>query len=112
MKFIQECFSFKRIPQSSNETSIVLIPKINQPKNFNHFRPISLCNFIYKIVAKILLGRLSKVMDKIVSPNQGAFVKGRWIADNTVVAQEIIHKVQNHKGRKGLMLIKIDLKKA
>lgn len=102
----------KKISQIINETFIVLIPKVNQPQNFNHFIPISLCNFAYKIVATILAGKLSKVLDKIISPNQSAFVKGRWIAENTAFAQEIVHKVQNHKGKKGLMIIKMDLKKA
>ncbi|XP_060670961.1 uncharacterized protein LOC132800728 [Ziziphus jujuba] len=79
--------------------------------NFNQFRSISLYNFVYKIVAKILAGRLSKVLDKLISPNQGAFIKGRWIAENFVVAQEIVHKVRTHKGKKDLMIIKMDLKK-
>lgn len=52
------------------------------------------------------------MIDKIVSLNQEAFVKGRWIAENIVVVQEVIHKVQTYKGKKGLMIIKIDLKKA
>ncbi|KAH7516409.1 hypothetical protein FEM48_Zijuj10G0132300 [Ziziphus jujuba var. spinosa] len=49
--------------------------------------------------------------EKIISSNQEAFIKGRWIAENTVIAQEVIHKVRSHKGKKGLMVIKIDLKK-
>lgn len=112
VNFTQECFRLKRIPYLVNNTFIVLIPKVNHPQNFNHFRPISLCNFTYKIVAKIIAQRLSKLVDKIISPNQGAFVKGRWIAKNTVIAQEVIHKIRSHKGKKGLMAIKIDLKKA
>lgn len=66
---------------------------------------------MYKIIAKILAGRLSNVIDKIISPNQGAFIRGRWIVKNTVTAQEIVHKIHSHKGKKGLMLINIDLKK-
>nr|XP_048330864.1 uncharacterized protein LOC125422764 [Ziziphus jujuba var. spinosa] len=112
VKFTQECFRLQRIPSSMNETFIVVIPKINQPQNFNHFRPISLCNFVYKIVSKILAGRLSNVIEKIISPHQGAFVKGRWIAENTVIAQELVHKIRKHKGKQSLMMIKIDLKKA
>ncbi|KAF3455682.1 hypothetical protein FNV43_RR00324 [Rhamnella rubrinervis] len=42
---------------------------------------------------------------------RGAFLKGRWIAENSLVAQELVHKVKKHRGKKGLMLVKLDLKK-
>lgn len=80
--------------------------------SFKNFRPISLCNFTYKVVSKIITTRMGKIINNIISPNQGAFVKGRWIADNSVIAQEIAHKVNTHKGKKGLMMIKIDMMKA
>lgn len=48
----------------------------------------------------------------MVSPNQGAFVRGRWIAENSVIAQEVIHKVRKHKRKQGLMVMKLDMKKA
>lgn len=69
-----------------NNSFIVLIPKTNHLFNFDGFHPISLCNFSYKIVAKIIAMRLNSIVSKIVSPNQGVFVKGRWIAENTVIA--------------------------
>ncbi|KAH7533562.1 hypothetical protein FEM48_Zijuj04G0144400 [Ziziphus jujuba var. spinosa] len=91
---------------------LVLIPKTKNASNLNQFRPISLCNFCYKIVTKILTARLRPLMSKIISPHQGAFLEGRWIAKNTVVGQEVAHKVRKHKGKNGLMLVKIDMKKA
>ena len=48
----------------------------------------------------------------MIAPNQGAFVEGRWIAENTVNAHELVHKVKKHKGKNRLMLLKINLKKA
>lgn len=51
-------------------------------------------------------------MPKMMSPNQGAFLEGRWIADNTILAHEIVHNIRKTKGRNGLMVAKIDLKKA
>lgn len=110
--FVKECFRLGRIPVTTNHSFIVLIPKKDTANNFNQFKPISLCNFIYKVVVKIVTSRLSKVSEKLVSPNQGAFVRRRWIAENTVIAQEIVHKIQKHKGMNGLMLMKMDMKKA
>lgn len=98
--FVKECFRVGRIPETVNKTFLILIPKMEKASIFNHFCPISLCNFSYKVVAKILANRLSEVVEKLVSPNQGAFVKGRWIAENSVLAQEVIHKVKKHKGKK------------
>ena len=51
-------------------------------------------------------------LNRFISPNQGAFVKGRWIAKNTIVTQEIVHKIKSHKGANGLLLMKLDMKKA
>ncbi|XP_048323947.2 secreted RxLR effector protein 78-like [Ziziphus jujuba] len=59
----------------------------------------------------MIANRLSRVIDKIISLNQGAFVKGR-IAKNIVITQDVVHKIRKHKGKKGLMVTKIDLKKA
>lgn len=109
---MQKCFRRGVVHTNANKTFIVLIPKVEHAANFNQFRPIILCNFYYKVIAKIVANKLSKVMAKIISPNPGAFVRGRWIAENTIVAHELIHKIKKHKGRKMLLLMKIDLKKA
>lgn len=90
VKMVQEMFSTKRVARGVNRTWIVLVPKTKNASSFNHFRPISLCNLAYKIVSKIIANRLRKVIGKIIAPNQGAFVEGRWIAENNVVAQELV----------------------
>lgn len=112
INFVQECFRNRVVPRKINRIFVVLIPKVEHTTNFNHFRPISLCNFIYKIVSKIITSRLMNIMDIIISPHQEAFVRGWWIAENTVVAQELIHKLKKHKGKKELVIMKVDLKKA
>ncbi len=69
---------------------ICLIPKKEGPKTADDFRPISLINCIQKIISKVLANRLELVMDKIISPTQTAFLKGRSILDSFATASEII----------------------
>lgn len=64
------------------------------------------------MVLRIFANRLRKYLHRIISPNQGAFVAGIWIAENTIVAQELVHKVLKYKDKYGLMLLKVELKKA
>ncbi|KAM1788657.1 hypothetical protein ACFX11_038913 [Malus domestica] len=75
--------------------------------------PISLCNVIYKIGAKVLANRLKKFLNVIISPHQSAFVPGRLISDNTLVAAEIGHFLHNKRWRReGFFALKLDLSKA
>lgn len=97
--FVKECFLLGRILAMANRSFIVLIPKNDMTNNFNHFRPISLCNFTYKVITKILASRLSRISERLISPNQIAFVKMRWIAENTVLAQKVVHCIKKHKER-------------
>lgn len=80
IEFVRECFRVGQISKAVDKTFKVFISKTDKAFNFNHFWPISLCNFSYKMVAKILTTRLSVVVEKLVPPNQGDFVKGRCIA--------------------------------
>lgn len=73
-------------------------------------RPINLIGSIYKILAKVLAGRLQKVLPCIISKNQGAFVKGWQILDGVLVANECVH-LRNKERNLGL-ICKLDLEKA
>ncbi|KAJ6999493.1 hypothetical protein NC653_010258 [Populus alba x Populus x berolinensis] len=73
------------------ETLLVLIPKVDSPQAMKEFRPIALCNVLCKIRAEVLANRLRGTMPAIISPTQAAFVPGRAITDNVVVAFETIH---------------------
>jgi hypothetical protein len=95
-----------------NHTNIALIPKVDNPTQVNQFRPISLTNFNYKIISKILSMRFKPLLHKIISPTQSAFLKGRSIHDNTVLAHEIFHSMKHKQGNGGLMALKLDMEKA
>ena len=89
----------------------MLIPKTHGPESIGSYR-LSLCNSVYKIVSKILVGRIRPLLDQLISPCQAAFVPGRRGVDNAIVVQEIIHTMGRAKGKGGYMALKIDLEKA
>ena len=76
---VQNFFETGVLPDGVNDTCIVLIPKIQFPEQLKDFRPISLCNVIYKVVSKCLVNRLRPILEDIISPNQSAFIPGRMI---------------------------------
>lgn len=86
-----------------NHTYITLIPKTSNPVTVNDFRPISLCNVIYKSIARMLVNRLREVLGNLISKFQNAFVPGRNISDKIVLAYEITEFIRHKKrGRKAL----------
>jgi hypothetical protein len=99
-------------PSHINHTFICLIPKIPNPTQASDLRPISLCNVILKIVTKTIANRLKTILPDIISPNQSAFLHGRLITDNTLMAHEIFHFFSHSHNKKGFVGIKTDMAKA
>jgi hypothetical protein len=84
-----------------NHIYIALIPKVKTQTFITEFHPISLCNVIYKLIAKVLANRMKKVLPTIISPSQSAFIPGRLITDNILVAFEALHTMDvKLKGKK------------
>ncbi|XP_019163545.1 PREDICTED: uncharacterized protein LOC109159892 [Ipomoea nil] len=82
------------------------------PESAADFRPITLLNVIFKIISKVVVNRLRPLMDKLVGPHQNSFLPGRSTLDNIVLTQEIMHGMRKKKGKKGSLVMKIDLHKA
>ena len=100
------------MPAGINDTAIVLIPKVNSPADLKDFRPISLCNVVYKIIAKSLANRLKPHLPDYIDPAQQAFIEGRRISDNIIIAQEITHSFALKSWEYHAFMLKIDLAKA
>lgn len=100
-------------PAGLNNTHIVLIPKCKRPESITQFRPISLCNVIYRICSKVIANRLKLILPDIISNYQLVFVKNRLIADNVLVAYKVHHIIKSKTlGNNGLMSIRLDMSKA
>ncbi|KAL0299875.1 UNVERIFIED_CONTAM: putative ribonuclease H protein [Sesamum angustifolium] len=111
VKAILEFFTTGRLLKQVNTTILALIPKVRLPSLVSDFRPISCCNVLYKVITKIIVQRLRSVLDKMISPSQNAFVPGRSIGDNILLAQEIFSGY-NRQGLPMRCALKVDLRKA
>lgn len=90
-----------------------LNPKVSDPKRITEFRPISLCNVVYKIGSKIIVNRLKPFLNDVISPTQSAFIPRRLITDNVLVAYEVNNFLKCRlKGSAQFMALKLDVCKA
>lgn len=110
---VKKFFHIGWFPQDWNHTQLFLLPKKLNPNMMTDLRSISLCLVPYKIVSKILCTRLKKILPKIVSPTQGAFVAGQLISDNLLIAHEMVHELRtNSNCKQDFIAIKMDMSKA
>lgn len=93
-----------------NSTAVTLIPKTQGPAQVKDFRPIACCITLYKIVTKILTGRLKLVIRDLVGGSQSAFIIGRCIKDNILFTHELF-KGYTRKGMSARCVLKMDLRK-
>lgn len=95
-----------------NQTHICLVPKVENPVTIKDYRPISLANVAYKVISKILAERLKPWLDIIITENQSAFIPGRLITDNVLIAHELMHSLNTKNLRHKFMALKLDIAKA
>ncbi|GKB15937.1 putative RNA-directed DNA polymerase [Tanacetum coccineum] len=110
VSYVKEFEDSALIPRGCNSSFITLVPKVDDPLVVSDFRPISLIGSQYKIIAKILANRLSRVVSSVVGDVQMAYIKGRQIIDGPLMVDEIIAWAKKYKKR--VMFLKVDFEKA
>lgn len=106
LDFFNETLDIYRL----NFAILTSIPKEPNATSMKKFRPISLLNCSFKIFTKVLTNRLALIMNSLISSNQSAFIKGRYILESVVITHEVLHSVHS-SGDCGLIL-KLDYEKA
>ena len=107
----QSFFADGKLLKEHNATSITLVPKIPNPSNLSDYCPISCCNLFYKCISGIPAQRLKSILPEVINAAQSAFVPGRSISDNILIAQELLcdYHRPNTKARN---TVKVDILKA
>ena len=97
---------------SINHKYITLIPKVKSAERVTDFRPITLCNILYKLMSKVLANRLKKLLPDVISESQSAFQADKAISDNILIVFETLHHMKlRTNGNKGSMAMKLDMSK-
>lgn len=110
---MQTFFEIGHLNSDMNRTQITLIPKVPNPENLEQFRPINLCNFVYKIISKVMTNRLKPLLPNLIAEEQSAFVGERQIQDNILIVREVLHKLRTREGKsKFQVVLKLDMQKA
>ena len=112
IKVVSSFFRDKRMLRELNHTYITLISKTQDACKFSQFRPISLCNFCYKVITRILVAKLRPILSMLIDPALVTFVPNRNIVENTLLAQEVVHTFSQTKKKQGYLGLKIDFQKA
>ena len=97
-KVVSNFFRSGKLLKEVNSTFLKLSLKVDNPEDFEEFRPISLCNVLVKKISKFFLNPLREVLDELVGPHQSAFIKGRNISENILLAHELVRNFHRDKG--------------
>ena len=110
MSVMEEFHAGRCQMESLNKFYLVLLPKTPGAECIGDFRPISLSNSIYLIIANVVPNRLREVLDGLISPFQSAFIPRRQMLDSIMLAEEMA-AAWRRSGTAGFMW-KVDFAKA
>ncbi|GJR64260.1 RNA-directed DNA polymerase, eukaryota, reverse transcriptase zinc-binding domain protein [Tanacetum coccineum] len=108
---VKEFFFSSKLLREFNANLISLVPKLQTPLKIIDYRPIACGNVVYKCISKVIVNRLKQGLSSIIDCNQSAFIPGRQISDNILLAQEFINGY-NYKGGAQRCAFKVDIEKA
>lgn len=104
-------FQSGELLKAVNCTAITLIPNVPNPSYVKDYQPITCYSTIYKLIEKLLTAKLKTVLDFLIGPSQSAFIEGRKLLDNVIIAHKLI-KGYSQNGVSPRSLIKIDTRNA
>lgn len=107
---ISKSITEELFPTFVTKGAIVLLRKKDDHKLLGNKRPITLLNYVYKIGAKAMQWRLAPILQKIISPQQSAFLLGLNIHHNLLLLSEMLHRA--HECGEDHILMKLDVCKA
>ncbi|XP_056848360.1 uncharacterized protein LOC130498784 [Raphanus sativus] len=108
---ILEFFRSGKLLKQWNAANLVLIPKKPNASHPSEFRPISCLNTVYKVISKLLATRLQEILPLMVSKSQSAFLPGRLLAENVLLATDLVNGY-NRETLSPRGMLKVDLRKA
>ena len=110
LKSLNEAYEKGKLSYSQRRGIIKLLYKKNDKTPLNNWRPISLLNTDYKILAHVLANRLKNVIEKLINTDQTGYIKGRFIGQNIRVIQDVIDLLENNNTEGGILFL--DFRKA
>lgn len=108
--FVSEAVTQTHIAEELNVSKIALLPKSDDRLRIQNYRPISLLNTLYKVVAKVYANRMKPLLHNWILPSQTGFVPNRCILDNIFLAFEAIEWALENK--QDLSMLLLDFEKA
>lgn len=109
---ITNFFNTGLMSSQMSRSNLILVPKVDSPARVTDYRPISVCNTLYKVASKILAARLRPFIADCISISQSAFLPGREITENIILLREVLHSFKQKGYKESEFCLKADLSKA
>ena len=111
MQMVMESVQDNVLPKTLSEGILTLVPKPNRPRSeIKSYRPITLLNVSYKIIAAAVARRFKKVLPSVIDKDQTGFMSGRFIGDNTRLTYDLIQELKNNN--RSALFLSLDIEDA